>query len=1147
MPAPRDDADALLESSFQSSPNLRSHKPFPRRPDDFRSIVPAAAPLKDDYPHPDDETDSHTSSQHTPLPSPGVLKGAESGLPPTPPSNSQEGISQSEFNPPPHADGVVASLITKKSTLSTPVNQRSPPTPDTTPPRTTASMSTPERPIPFTYPSSRAESFTTAREDQFSSEGGSRSSTPLGERLSVVDEDRSLGLAFEQEDNDITPRNTVVDINAENDSRRSESGEQSKDVLDVEDIPNREWDTNLMRNVTVRRKRNPKPSPRKNSDSTPPGSPPAGSTPRRSASLRERVEASRHSPHTPSIENFAKAIGWPTEPEDMSDKKHNSPKEKRLSVSSVSSAVVEAMVIVTPPQRQRTLRHSGKNLAFRRNTDSPTEYGSVSSSHRDSMHSDDVPLHRLVHKRASISDRRKRISSDSDTLGDRTSSPLSIRKREQDSAAATLAHQESVRRVLQPAAEIMSRSNSVTRYHAPASSFHKRISSAPEAPTRRETTPTIPGTFNDITPPDSPSPRRRRNGPSRLAHTEVASPSSSHFELQLSSPKAPIPASPARRLTEPSSPLNLNKSLPELPIELPIQSTNDIAAQEEEVVQQTESEEKRPPSALLDRVRILLAEREATEPVPAEPGRTEPAQAEPVSTEPAPSQAAHAEPQQLQESPRPPASQDRTSTSRDTLLRPSLDRVPTEEVPRHSHEWHSFQADEHGRVSFDRSMTRTEEHAMARHAYAQGTPFSQFSDTPIEVSEATAVSIYPHNNHSLLVVQQVSRASTMPLERIADEAHFGSSLLQGTNAQLDSSHLQRTDALPTPPFVDAHEDLNLPLPNPTLTFEPSTPPTQVSLFEPSAVDSPLKNPRKPPTPPVIKFIPPTPAEELERQLVPGPPKRSDSHPQRRLSLKQRARRYSDNIITPFLARANSIRGRHVSDSHAVHENNPRVPTVNDEDGSLHPFWRPRGFWDGFEDSDSESDDDVLPRGGDTSDIEDEEEHSPRKRGMLGRRLTNGFKGPGGFLIGNSLGVSRAGTNKRRPYITLPPRRTIHAPDPSSPDSPHILLQPPTMPIHGTRSTRVEKRPSRNSLRNSVRSSASYERSLRKGRREGWRKGKKIPGLKGVQVQYIGLSGVKERLRERKAEKRREALRKSIGGRWYVEPGTAGATVATGAP
>jgi hypothetical protein len=1126
MSEPRLDAYTLLDSSFHTSPDLRSHRPFPRRPDDFRSVLPAGAPLKEDRSPADDEANSDTSSQNTPLTLPGVLKATDSGLPPTPPSNSHDGITHSEFNPPAHADGVVASLVTKKSSMSTPVNQRSPPTPDTTPPRTTELMSSSERPIPFTYPSSRAESFTTAREDQSSPVGSSRSSTPLGERLSTVDEDRGLGLAFEQDDSDNTPRNTVLDMPTE---LRTNRAMGSRNSPNVDGVPNREWDTNLMRNVTVRRIRTPKAFPQKKPDSTPPASPGTGSTPRRSSSLRERIEASKHSSHTPSTENFAKAIGWPTEPQDMFGVKPSPAEGKRLSVSSVSSAVVEAMVIPTPPQRRRTLRHSGKNLAFRRDTDSPTEFGSLSSSHRGSMHSDDVPLHQLVHKRASVSDRRKRISTDSNTLGERAASRLSIQKRDQESAAATLAHQESVRRVLQPAAEMMSRSNSVTRPYTPARNFHTRVSSTPDPPIRRETTPIISGTFYDISPPDSPSPRRRRNVPSKLAHAEVPSPSSSCLELKVSSPKARITVSPAHRLAESKSPLNINKSLPELPLDLPIQSPNDAVIQEEPV-QETESEEKRPPSALLERVRTLLEEREANTPAQAELEQaqelTRP-RASSVDTLPTIRRGSVSTRGRSEERRRSSHSQDRASTSRDTLLRPNTNQAPTEEIPRTSHEWHSFQADEHGRVSFDRSMTRTEEHAMARHAYAQGTPFSQISDTPIEVSEATAVSIYPHNNHSLLVVQQVSRASTMPLEQITDESHFASSSLHETNAPSTS------------PFVDGTETIKEQMQKPTLTFEPSTPPMQMDLFTSGVVDSPLKNPRKPPEPPVIKFIPPTPAEELERQLVPGPPKRSDSHPQRRPSLKQRARRYSDNLISPLLARATSMRSRRASDSHAGHSGNRRIPTVNDEGGTLHPFWRPRGFWDDFDDSDSESDDGVLPRGGDTSDVEDEEPETqaPRKLGVLGRRLTNGFKGPGGFLIGNSLGVSRAGTNKRRPHVVLPPRRTIHAPDPSSTSSPHILLQPPTLPIHGTRMTRIEKRPSRNSLRNSVHSSVSYERSIRNSGKDGWRKGKKIPGLKGVQVQYIGFSGVKERLRERKAERRRELLRKSIGGRWYVEPGT----------
>jgi hypothetical protein len=37
------------------------------------------------------------------------------------------------------------------------------------------------------------------------------------------------------------------------------------------------------------------------------------------------------------------------------------------------------------------------------------------------------------------------------------------------------------------------------------------------------------------------------------------------------------------------------------------------------------------------------------------------------------------------------------------------------------------------------------------------------------------------------------------------------------------------------------------------------------------------------------------------------------------------------------------------------------------------------------------------------------------------------------------------------------------------------------------------------------------------------------------VQYIGVSGIKDWLKERTAEKRRNKIRKSIRTRYYVEP------------
>lgn len=1106
------DPYALLESSFNNSPNLKSHKSLPHRKGELRTILPEAIPPPTSSLN-DDDSASHVSA--TPLPSPGLLNGADTGLPPTPPSNSLDEHSSTDFTPPPpHPDGVVSTLPTKASSRSTPVNNRSPPTPDPSPPRTTESLPiTPsgplERPPIFAYPSSRAESFKTAREDQNSSDGGSRLGSPLADRLSTVAEERGLGLAYEQEDRDTTPTNIMPSSPpaVHEDGLR---GLGPKDPLLEEDIPNREWDTNLMRNVTVRRKRNPKPSPRKNPDSINPATPTTAS-PRRTSSLRERVEANKNSPQTPSVENFARSIGWPAEPGNMPNPQPRDGDTKRHSTSSATSTVIEAMVIVTPPkpERRRTLRHSGKNLAYRIEGDSSANHSPSSFSNRDSVNSDDIPLHRLVHKRNTING-NKRMSSESGSTGlggDRAPSSLSIRKRGTpiDSRAHTLAHQESIRRVLQPAVEIMSRSNSVTRPYSSNGTYHKRISSAPETSGRTGLTSPLPRTHSTI-PPTS-SPMTRYNGLDRIPSISRASPAPIALRSRDSS-RADSEA-PAEPLIEARDPPNFNKSLPKLPVQssdkLPV--LENIPSIENEPL---ETDEKEPELTFHDAV----SEPQAPD--------VDPTVQEQINVLESPERPAHR--RQGSSGDRLPTvrrgslstrgrseerrrsfhSQDRTSTSRDTL-RPSMDRIPIEEVPRHSYEWqHS-----HGRVSFDRSTVQSDEHAMARHLFAQTTPFSQFSDTPIEVSEATAVSIFPHNNHSLLVVQQPARGSLFPQN--------GLEVLDDTLAPSSDPHAP--DIASSVLLFGEEAQLNQ-TEQPTLTVEPSTPPMKISL--PTHVDSPLKNPRAAPEPPVIKFIPPTPAEELERQLPPGPPKRSDSHPQRRLSLVQRARRYSDNLISPLLARASSTRSRRGSEIRSNHEN-PRIPTVNDEDGQLHPFWRPRGFWDGFDDSDSESDD-VLPQGGDTSDVEDPEpEPTPRKVGVLGRRFS--IKGPSGFLIGNSLGVERHGTNKRKPRIILPSTRGSQ--------SPGILLHPATLPQRTSSPQRIEKRRSTTSMQ----STRSSERPRRGSRRDAWRRGRKIPGVPRLQVQYIGISGVKERFRERKAEKRRDEIRKSIGSRYYYEGGT----------
>ncbi|KAH7406680.1 hypothetical protein DE146DRAFT_648095 [Phaeosphaeria sp. MPI-PUGE-AT-0046c] len=1029
--------------------------------------------------------------------------------------------------------------MSKKSSLSTPVNARSPPTPDPSPPRTASTSNTdtntnaaPERPHLVAYPSSRAESFKTAREDASSEPSRSSSATPVDHRLSTVEEHRGLGLAFELDDeNDRTPTDAprpfysppVVEADAM-------AGAQEDKEPPAEDIiPDREWNTDLMRNVTIRRKQAPKPSPEKHPkppvepahDASPSPSPRA----RRTSGLRERIEASTNSPVTPSIENFAQSIGWPSEGKPVADVAEPDESNKRNSTSSMASTRVEASIIVTPPRRRQTLRRSGKNMAYRDSSPTP-DRPLRRRSNRDSSQTqnEDVPLHRLVHKKVNLADRPKRVSTDSATLGYErsmsttlgyersTSSPLSFRSRIIDSSAATLAHQQSLRNVLQPAADILSRSNSVTKYHYSEANYHRRIGSAPENG-RKLALSSAPRSYSQQSPPTSP----RRNG-----NVSFQTPPAERSPPQSPVPSMSSPRSLKRRqrssVADTNPAVDVNKSLPIAPVQEEESATKDVFLGASAPLQ-----DRQLPIALLDRVRqqpddgAFRVKRVA----PASPEQVA-APSPPEEYSPPGRRGSRSVRGRSGELRRSTPSQDRTSTSPEVIIRPSLDRMSTEEMVRRSHEWRRPSLD-HGRASFDRSIFRSEEHAGARHQFASTTPFSQFSDTPIEVSEATAVSIFPHNNHSLLVVQQGSRVSSMTPE----PQH----LTNGTHlSPYDHWEVRST---PTPPFVDAIEDYDsdhdLPQ-QPTLTFEPSTPPMQLDLPQSSTVDSPLKNPRPPPEPPKIMFIPPTPAEELEKQLVPGPPKRSDSHPQRRLSLAQRARRYSDNLIPTLLSRKGSNRKRDSIETHKSSHRNPRVPSVNDEDGQLHPFWRPRGFWDGFDDDDSDSgsEDEGLHPGGDTSDVETLPDLPPKRTNTLRRRLTSSVRGSGGFLIGNSLGVERHGTNNRRHHVTLPPNFPRFPRTSSHTASPKVLIQPPTIPLGAHGGGGITKRPSRSSLRRSFDNPP---------RRQSWRQGKSLPGLKKYQVQYIGLSGVKDKIRQRSQEKRRQKIRQSIGSRIYMEPGS----------
>ena len=348
-----------------------------------------------------------------------------------------------------------------------------------------------------------------------------------------------------------------------------------------------------------------------------------------------------------------------------------------------------------------------------------------------------------------------------------------------------------------------------------------------------------------------------------------------------------------------------------------------------------------------------------------------------------------------------------------------------------------------------------------------GTPFSvsAVSDrTDMEVCEAQNVAYYPHSNESLLVVQHHSK----PEQKGQSD--------QDTPAKSSLTVASEKDARIAQLFPELPAQ-----------FPPAIAVNGKSIH---TVDSPLINPREAPMPPVIKFIPATPShEDDERELVPVVGEDITGSPQRRGSLANRARRYSEVVVRPLFGRTLVTRSHHIHPS----------PTASEKrDERLHPNWVPNSFWhdddDDYDDedySDSEEPFERLPAGGDTS------EHPRTKfpRNMSVRMP--GFRGSGGFLLGNSLGMDRHGTNKRRPHVT-PPGKTDSTPTP-------------------------KKTVRRESSMDSVNSRASAEGRIFT-----------IPGTH-QRLQYVGFQPLKDKIKKRRQtkedaarEKRRAELKDQIG-------------------
>ena len=244
---------------------------------------------------------------------------------------------------------------------------------------------------------------------------------------------------------------------------------------------------------------------------------------------------------------------------------------------------------------------------------------------------------------------------------------------------------------------------------------------------------------------------------------------------------------------------------------------------------------------------------------------------------------------------------------------------------------------------------------------SQNTPFSLASmdtcGTAPEVSEALAVSIYAHQNTSILMVDHGSSKPSHDSEvEIPKEA-------RATEAQCATRQPQPTITT-TAPESD----------------EPTTPPQQ-QLPEEDIDYSPLRNPRSPPEPPAeppaIAFIPATPSGETpayERENRMGnyfeemepKPGRSMSFARRVLPRRRHSESASSARRPSFLSRTLSLsRGvRKVTEPFAPERGSDREDSCPPEDAPaddnmLHPFWRPADY---ESDTDSTEDDEFYGDG-----------------------------------------------------------------------------------------------------------------------------------------------------------------------------------------
>ena len=295
--------------------------------------------------------------------------------------------------------------------------------------------------------------------------------------------------------------------------------------------------------------------------------------------------------------------------------------------------------------------------------------------------------------------------------------------------------------------------------------------------------------------------------------------------------------------------------------------------------------------------------------------------------------------------------------------------------------------------------------------YTQSSPVSFNSEayTP-HLDEAKAINLYPHNNASLLLVQEagVPGLNTRARSPLGKGRYYARPVI---TVDVPKGNVEnRAEADDDSESVIHHRISD-----------------QAHLV-----------------PPIITLIPASPATgrnsahglQLDPLDLEEPPE--EYSPVRSSSLLKRARDYSDNVVQSFLSRAMSSTGsvrRTLSRRRRSGISSKRIsapqpiddPEEQAKQEKLHPLWQPRDFWNGIDD---DSEDDIVGIAAYERDIRKPpssyNNHTAMTTGPSQRDAAPLSWRRGGslrFLIGNTLGIDRQPTNRRLQMVRWPTGRT----------------------------------------------------------------------------------------------------------------------------